>query len=165
MGGWRRQEIPRRESERGETEGEKKKKHEKRVWGAPAFQVTPDPGPLCQPSAGLSGGFVGASSLNGHPADRHVVYPLCVLWGRERLLSVCASSERQVDRVQVSQLFFFFFLRLQHLIESNKKAAKIRNCKIHVLTSMKRTLSSINICAASVRVSSYYISLGFGPFM
>lgn len=58
------------------TEREKKKKHEKRVWGAPAFQVTPDLDPLCQPSAGLSGGFVGASSLNGHPADRHVVYPL-----------------------------------------------------------------------------------------
>lgn len=58
-----------------------KKKHEKRVWGAPAFQVTPDLGPLCQPSARLSGGFVEASSLNGHPADRHVVYPLCVLWG------------------------------------------------------------------------------------
>lgn len=59
------------------------KKHVKRVWGAPAFQVTPDLGPLCQPSAGLSGGFVRASSLNGHPADRHVVYPLWVLW-RER---------------------------------------------------------------------------------
>lgn len=90
--------------------GERKKKRSMRK-GCGELQpsnVTPDPGPLCQPSAGLSGGFVGASSLNGHPADRHVVYPLCVLWGRERLLSVCASSERQVDRVQVSQLFFFF---------------------------------------------------------
>lgn len=81
-----------------------KKKHEKRVWGAPAFQVTPDLGPLCQPSARLSGGFVGASSLNSHPADRHVVYPLCVLWGRERLLSVCTSSERQVGDVSVQVL-------------------------------------------------------------
>lgn len=89
VGGWRRQEFQRRERE---TE---RKKHEKRVWGAPAFQVTPDPDPLWQPSARLSGGFVGASSLNGHPADRHVVYPLCVLWGRERLLSVCTSNERQ----------------------------------------------------------------------
>lgn len=70
------QEIPIREGETDWGGG-----HEKRVWGAPAFQVTPDPGPLCQPGARLSGGFVGASSLNGHPADRHVVYPLCVLWG------------------------------------------------------------------------------------
>lgn len=105
MGGWRRQEIPRRESERGE---KKKRSMRKGCGELQPSNVTPDPGPLCQPSAGLSGGFVGASSLNGHPADRHVVYPLCVLWGRERLLSVCASSERQVDRVQVSQLFFFF---------------------------------------------------------
>lgn len=63
---------------------EGKKKHEKRVWGAPAFQVTPDLGSLCQPSARLSGGFVGASSMNGHPADRHVVYPLCVRYAGER---------------------------------------------------------------------------------
>lgn len=76
VGGWRRQEIQRRERET-----ERRKKHEKRVWGAPASHVTPDLGPLCQPSARLSGGFVGASSLNGHPADRHVVYPRCVLWG------------------------------------------------------------------------------------
>lgn len=89
---------------RREGETEREKKHEKRVWGAPAFQVTPDLGPLCQPSARLSGGFVGASSLNGHPADRHVVYPLCVLCGRERLSSVCASSERQVDNVTVRDL-------------------------------------------------------------
>ena len=59
-----------------ERQRERKKKHEKKVWGAQAFQVTPDLGPLCQPSAGLSGGFVRASLLNGHPADRHVVYPL-----------------------------------------------------------------------------------------
>lgn len=45
----------------GEGETEREKKHEKRVWGAPAFQVTPDLGPLCQPSARLSGGFVRAS--------------------------------------------------------------------------------------------------------
>lgn len=64
---------------------------EKRVRGAPAFQVTPDPGLLCQPSARLSGGFVRASWLNGHPADRHVVYPLCVLWERVAAECVCAS--------------------------------------------------------------------------
>lgn len=29
---------------------------------------------------------------------------------------------------------------------------------------MKGTLCNVNICAASVRVSSYYISLGFWPF-
>lgn len=103
-----------RDRERDTQKGEKK--HEKRVWGAPAYQVTPDLGPLCHPSARLSGGFVGASMLNGHPADRHVVYPLCVLWGRERLLSVCTSSEKQVDNVSMqvltSRLFFF---RLQHI--------------------------------------------------
>lgn len=47
---------------------------------APAFQVTLDPSLLCSPSARLSGGFVRASQLNGHPADRHAVCPLCVLW-------------------------------------------------------------------------------------
>lgn len=52
--------------------------------GAPAFQVTLDPGLLCPPSARLSGGFVRASQLNGHPADRHAVYPLCVCYARER---------------------------------------------------------------------------------
>lgn len=74
------------DSKKREGEGKdrkEKKKLVKRVWGAPAFQVTPDLGPLCQPSARLSGGFVGASSLNGHPADRHAVYPLCVCYGGE----------------------------------------------------------------------------------
>lgn len=115
VGGWRRQEIPRREKEREKTE-RKKKKLVKRVWGAPAFQVTPDLGPLCQPSARLSGGFVGASSLNGHPADRHAVYPLCVCYGgRGRLLSVCASIERKVDNVGVQVLTssFYFFNRIK----------------------------------------------------
>lgn len=65
------------------------KKHEKRVWGAPAFQVTSDLGPLCQPGARLSGGFVGASVLNGPPADRHVVYPVCVSGG-ERGCCMCS---------------------------------------------------------------------------
>lgn len=74
----------------------REKKHEKRVWGAPVFQVTPDLGSLCQPSTGLSGGFVRASSLNGPPADRHAVYPLCVLWGRVRLLSVCMKRTMSV---------------------------------------------------------------------
>lgn len=136
--------------------------------GAPAFQVTPDLGLLCQPSARLSGGFVRASMLNGLPADRHVVYPLCVLWERERLLSVCASSERQVDNVSVQVLtsrFFLVFLSYSIFNRILKKTVSISNCKIHVLTSMKRTLCHINIRAASVRVSSYYISLGFGPFM
>lgn len=71
----------------GEGGGSWKKK--KRVRGAPAFQVTPDLGLLCQPSARLSGGFVRASWLNGHPADRHVVYPLCVLWERAAAECVC----------------------------------------------------------------------------
>lgn len=75
----------------------------KRVRGVPAFQVTPDLGLLCQPSARLSGGFVRASSLNGHPADRHVVYPLCALWEREAAGCVCSGSERKVE-------VFFFFL-------------------------------------------------------
>lgn len=43
--------------------------------------MTPDLSPLCHPSTGLSGGFVGASSVNGHPADRHVVYPPNVMGG------------------------------------------------------------------------------------
>lgn len=77
------------------------KKHEKRVLGAPAFQVTPDLGPLCQPGARLSGGFVGASMLNGRLADRHVVYPLCVMGEKEvaecvhgqlKLIQVCTFS-------------------------------------------------------------------------
>lgn len=86
---------------REEGESEKERNHEKRVWGAPAFPATPDLGSLCQLSARLSGGFVGASSLNGNPADRHVVYPLCLLGGRVRLLSVCTSGERRADNVSV----------------------------------------------------------------
>lgn len=83
-----------------------KKKKKKRVRGAPAFQVTPDLGLLCQPSARLSGGFVRASWLNGHPADRHVVYPLCVLWERERLcVCQCVSGERQVKRFSLLSPF------------------------------------------------------------
>lgn len=71
--------------------------------------MTPDLGSLCQPSARLSGGFVGVPSLNGNPADRHVVYPPCVSWGRVRLLNVCTSSERQVDNVSVQVLTSIFF--------------------------------------------------------
>lgn len=91
--------------------GERKKGEELQGGrgGAPAFQVTLDPGLLWPPSARLSGGFVRASQLNGHPADRHAVYPLCVCYarererGRERLPSVfvCVcqrvSGERQED--------------------------------------------------------------------
>lgn len=70
----------------------KRKAWKKRVWGAPAFQVTPDLGPLWKPSTGLSGGFVRASRLNGHPADRHVVCPQRGFWSREMLLSISMSS-------------------------------------------------------------------------
>lgn len=70
--------------QRRETVRKKGKSIKKRgVLGAPVFQVTPDLDLLCQPSARLSGGFVRASPLNCHPADRHVVYSLCVMGRRE----------------------------------------------------------------------------------
>lgn len=74
-----------------ETASEKKEKalKKKRVLGVPVFQVTPDLALLCQRSAGLSGGFVRASLLNCHPADRHVVYSLCAMGKRAAAECVC----------------------------------------------------------------------------
>lgn len=46
------------DSEKKEREKERKSIR-KGVWGAAVFPLTPDRGPLCHPSAGLSGGFVG----------------------------------------------------------------------------------------------------------
>lgn len=88
-------------------EGDRKKKqHEKGVWGAPAYPVTHDLSSLCQPSAGLSGGFVGASTLNGHPADRHAVYPLCVCYGRETEAAQSVCTQRRIQEIERKSRIF-----------------------------------------------------------
>lgn len=84
------------------------KKKKKGVLGAPVFQVTPDLDLLWQPSARLSGGFVRASLLNGHPADRHVVYSLCVMGKREA--AKCVYEQWKARRPCVAFIYLIFYL-------------------------------------------------------
>lgn len=65
-------------------------------------------------------------------------------------------------RVLTYTLFF-----APYVSESKKKRGErssISNCKIHVLTSAKRTLCNVNILTASVNVSSDSTSFGVGLF-
>lgn len=117
-GGGRFQEGRAKQGEMARKKGKSIKK-KKGVLGAPVFQVTPDLDLLCQPSARLSGGFVRASPLNCHPADRHVVYSLytifSVCYGQEGGCRVC------VQAVKGRCAAFIHFFLLLSAIGTKKK--------------------------------------------